>query len=179
MEIAIEITCRKTQDTLNKLYKAALLFADVCTPHVKADIVFVLDASISSGNDSFSKQKSLVKEFVSKFRVGPLNYRYQFALLTFSYDPVVHFQFDTYQNNSELIDAIEKISHIDIGPTLTDKALRMVREDVLPSSRPGGMYMAANLLIIANMLLYLNNKTVTKLIIYILAYLSYAQDELF
>lgn len=118
----------------------------MCTPHVKADIVFVLDASISSGNDTFSKQKSFVKDFVSKFRVGPLNFRYQFALLTYSYDPLVHFRFDTYLNDSELIDAIENISHIDIGPTLTDEALRMVREDILPGSRPDGMCTASYLL---------------------------------
>ena len=76
---------------------------------------------------------------MSKFRVGPLNYRYQFALITFSYEAVVHFYLDTYQNDSELLEAIEQVKHDEGGPTLTGKALRVAREQILSQTRPDGM----------------------------------------
>lgn len=108
---------------------------------MKADIVFVLDASISARNNSLLRQKNFVKEFVSKFRVDTLNKRYQFAVLTYSYKVVVHINLNTYENNTALAAAIDVIEHDDEGPTFTDEALQAVKEDVLSSSRNGGIFM--------------------------------------
>ena len=115
-------------------------FTDVCSPHVKADVVFVLDTSMSEGQDIVDKQKAFVKEFVSKFRVGPLNYRYQFALVTYALETVIHFKLDTYQNDSELLEAIGKVKHTEAaGPTFTGKALKVVRQHILPDARNEGI----------------------------------------
>ena len=76
---------------------------------------------------------------MSKFRVGPLNYRYQFALITFSYEAIVHFYLDMYQNDNELLEATDQVKHDEGGPTLTGKALRVTREHILSQARPDGI----------------------------------------
>jgi len=95
---------------------------------------------MSEGQDGVTKQKAFVKEFVSKFRVGPLNYRYQFALVTYALETDIHFNLVTYQNDTELIQAIDEVKHVATGgPTLTGEALKVVREQILPDARNSGM----------------------------------------
>lgn len=113
-------------------------FSDECTPHVKADIVFVLDASMSLGSSLLRQHKNFVKNFASKFRVGPLNYRYQFSLVTYAYDVIVHFHLDTYQNDTDLATAVEMVSNSEDGPSLTDKAIEVVVDEILPRARTDG-----------------------------------------
>lgn len=93
---------------------------------------------MSEDNSVLSRQKDFVKDFVSKFRVGPLNYRYQFALVTYSYKPTIHFYLDTYENDVDLQNAIDAVEHQTRGPTLTGEALRVVRENILIASRNSG-----------------------------------------
>lgn len=109
---------------------------------MKADIVFVIDASRSEGNDSFSMQITFVKDFVNQFRIGPKNYRYKFALVTYSYDVIVHFEFDTYQSNDKLLEALDNVHHDNSGATLTGKALSVTREQILIHARNNGTCIA-------------------------------------
>ena len=110
------------------------LFTDVCTPYKKADIVFVVDTSMSECNITFDEQKQYVKNFISKYRVGALNYRYQFSLVTYSFQPTVHFYFNTYDNDNDILAAIDHLSVDCGGASLTGRALKKVREDVFQSA---------------------------------------------
>ncbi|XP_060557888.1 collagen alpha-6(VI) chain-like [Ruditapes philippinarum] len=103
---------------------------DVCTPYKKADIVFVIDISLSEGYGTFVKQKQYVKNFISKYQIGPPNYRYQFSLVTYSLLATVHFYFNTYENITDLQNAIDLISVDCEGPSLTGNALKIVRTDI-------------------------------------------------
>lgn len=87
------------------------------------------------GNETFEEQKQFIKNFVSKFPVGPLDYRYQFSLVTFSLEPVVHFYLNTHQDKITLLDAIDAITLESSGPTLTGNALEKVKDDVLDPSK--------------------------------------------
>jgi uncharacterized protein YegL len=110
-------------------------FSDVCTPYTNADIVFVVDVSKSEGSGTFVKQKQFIKNFVSKFPIGPLDYRYQFSLVTFSLEPVVQFYLDTHQDNITLLDAIDAITVESGGPSFTGKALEKVNNEVFDTAK--------------------------------------------
>jgi collagen type VI alpha len=110
------------------------LISDVCTPYKKADFVFVIDTSMSEYNITFDKHKQYVQNFVSKYQVGPPSYRYQFSLVTFSRQATVHFYLNTFNNNSEIQNAIDHLTVDCGGPSLTGTALKKVREDVLQTA---------------------------------------------
>ncbi|XP_060557921.1 collagen alpha-6(VI) chain-like isoform X1 [Ruditapes philippinarum] len=109
---------------------------DVCTPYKKADIVFVLDTSLSEGDDGFEKQKQYVKRFISKYQyqIGPPNYRYQFSLITYSLHATVHFYFNTFNNETDLQNAMDLLKVNCSGPSLAGNALKIVRGDVFQTS---------------------------------------------
>ena len=44
-----------------------------------------------------------------------------------------------YQNDNELLEAIDQVKHDEGGPTLTGKALRVTREQILSQARPDGI----------------------------------------
>ncbi|XP_053374160.1 uncharacterized protein LOC123531094 [Mercenaria mercenaria] len=108
---------------------------DVCTPYTDADIAFVVDVSESEGNETFEEQKEFMKNFISKFPVGPLDYRYQFSAVTFSSEPIVHFYLNDYQDNDTLLAAVDAIEMKNEGPSFTGKALQKVKDDVFSTSK--------------------------------------------
>ena len=104
--------------------------SDVCTPYTNADIVFLVDVSKSAGYGAFEEQKQFIKNFVSKFPIGPLDYRYQFSLVTFSLESVIHFHLNSHLDISTLLDAIDVITVESDGPSFVGKALETVKNDV-------------------------------------------------
>jgi len=102
---------------------------------MEADIVFVLDVSMSMNNETLATQKNYVKNFTSKFQDGQLNSSsVQFALVTYSFDAVVHLNF-TYQNDADLQNATDNVTSNVNAATLTGQALQLVRKQVLPLGR--------------------------------------------
>ncbi|XP_045169650.2 collagen alpha-5(VI) chain-like [Mercenaria mercenaria] len=106
---------------------------DICTPYKEADIVFVMDNSLSGGNGTMGKQKEYVKNFMSKYRTGPPNNRYQFSLVTYSLQATVHFYLNTYNNDTDLQNAVDLVDDNCGGPSFTGSALSKVRQDVFMS----------------------------------------------
>lgn len=86
---------------------------------------------MSVANAGLESQKTYVKNFISKFKEGPLNYRFQFSAVTYSLNATVHFHLNNYTDYTQLQSVVDKIDHINYGPSMTGEALRVVREDVL------------------------------------------------
>ncbi|XP_069108778.1 collagen alpha-3(VI) chain-like isoform X2 [Argopecten irradians] len=90
----------------------------------QADIVFLLDSSNSEGAANFEKQKDFVSTFANSLTIGPDDI--QMSVVTFESDIHNQFNLDTYENKTDLLNAIKNISFI-AGNTLTEKALNFVR----------------------------------------------------
>ncbi|XP_033728140.1 collagen alpha-3(VI) chain-like [Pecten maximus] len=90
----------------------------------QADIVFLLDSSNSEGAANFEKQKDFVSTFANSLIIGPDDI--QISVVTFESDIHNQFNLDTYENKTDLLDAIKNISFV-AGNTLTEKALNFVR----------------------------------------------------
>ncbi|XP_060067325.1 collagen alpha-4(VI) chain-like [Ylistrum balloti] len=88
------------------------------------NIVFLLDSSNSEGAANFEKQKDFVSTFANSLVIGPDDI--QISVVTFESDVHNQFNLDTYENKTDLVDAIRNIS-FQAGNTLTDKALNYVR----------------------------------------------------
>ncbi|OWF43421.1 Collagen alpha-3(VI) chain [Mizuhopecten yessoensis] len=90
----------------------------------QADIVFLLDSSNSEGAANFEKQKDFVSTFANSLVIGPDDI--QLSVVTFESSIHNQFNLDTYENKTDLLDAIKNVSFI-AGNTLTEKALNFVR----------------------------------------------------
>ena len=108
-----------------------LYITDMCTPWKKADIVFVVDTSISEGSGTFDRQKQYIKNFISKYQIGSPNHRYQFSVVTYALQATVHFYFNAYNTNLDLENAVDMMTVVCDGPSFTGNALKKVRQDVL------------------------------------------------
>ncbi|KAL3857500.1 hypothetical protein ACJMK2_012166 [Sinanodonta woodiana] len=97
-----------------------------------ADIVFLVDSSLSEGKDNFNKQLDFIKEFVQSVYIGPTFVRV--SVITFSSNAQVEFNLTTYLENTTLLDAIDRIQY-NPGVTNTGSALRAAREEVFPEHR--------------------------------------------
>ncbi|KAK3587077.1 hypothetical protein CHS0354_014950 [Potamilus streckersoni] len=97
-----------------------------------ADIVFLVDSSVSQGRDNFNKQLDFIKEFVKSVYIGPTFV--QVSVITFSFHARVEFNLTKYLENQTLLDAIDQIQY-NPGSTNTGSALRAAREEVLPDNR--------------------------------------------
>ncbi|KAL3857115.1 hypothetical protein ACJMK2_011810 [Sinanodonta woodiana] len=98
----------------------------------KADVVFLVDSSLSQGPDRFKTQLDFIGEFVKSVYVGS-DY-VQIGLITFSFVAKVEFELTRYSRQSDLLDALQNIKY-NAGSTNTAAALKMAREDVLSKSR--------------------------------------------
>ncbi|XP_052777540.1 transmembrane matrix receptor MUP-4-like isoform X2 [Mya arenaria] len=103
---------------------------DVCTPYKDADIVFLVDISGSAGTAHVNTLKTYIENFISKFPIGPDHF--QFALLTFAFEPHVLFYLNSHTDNSSLLQAVEDAmgSITFEGPTMVDKALNFVASKI-------------------------------------------------
>ncbi|XP_062581122.1 collagen alpha-1(XII) chain-like [Saccostrea cucullata] len=97
----------------------------------KADIVFLLDSSASEGSDNFNYQLQFLQNLTLKFDIGPE--ALQIALATFSTKPYGHFWLDTYQNKTDLMNAIGNIPYIP-GSTYTDLGLKFALNESFSSA---------------------------------------------
>ena len=91
-----------------------------------ADIVILMDSSVSVGYTNFEKQKNFVADFANTFKIGQNNV--QIGVVTFASEPSNEFNLNTFQTKEEVVNAIYGIGYI-FGGTRTDLALAYAREN--------------------------------------------------
>ncbi|ELT91892.1 hypothetical protein CAPTEDRAFT_143702, partial [Capitella teleta] len=91
------------------------------------DLCFMLDGSGSVGKKNFGKIKEFLSNVVDRFDIGPQNTR--IAVIQYSTDSVIEFDFDDYKTKEEVMDAIEGIEY-EGGGTMTHKALDQMRTEL-------------------------------------------------
>ncbi|KAL3832448.1 hypothetical protein ACJMK2_024090 [Sinanodonta woodiana] len=101
-----------------------------------ADVVFLVDSSVSQELDNFNKQLKFIKDFVKSVYVGPTYV--QVSVITFSFDATVEFDWTTHNDNDSVLDAIDNIEYKP-GSTNTGGALSAART-LLQSGRRFGKY---------------------------------------
>ncbi|XP_069119207.1 cartilage matrix protein-like [Argopecten irradians] len=102
-----------------------------------ADFIFLLDSSGSETSVNFNKQVDFLRNFTSRFTIGPNNT--QFASITFSTGVRNDFDLNENQHQPELQNAISKISYMN-GETDTHLALNFAKQHsvtVQSGGRPG------------------------------------------
>ena len=98
-------------------------FTDICHP-TPADVVFVLDSSVSMTEQEFNKQLEFVANFSSTVPLGPRDF--QISVVTFSSHAHVEFYLNQYRDNTSIHDAIMNITY-KRGITRTDEGLKKVK----------------------------------------------------
>ena len=86
--------------------------------------MFVVDASGSIGLENFAKVKQFIKQVVMTFDVDPQYTRV--ALVEFSSQARIEFNFNEKSNLTELLDAIDNINYSG-GGTVTSDAIELMR----------------------------------------------------
>lgn len=90
-----------------------------------ADIVFIVDASGSVGDDNFNKTLSFVHNMVNGFNVGPNDF--QIGMITFDTKPYLQFHLNRYTNKADVESAIDRTQYTK-GNTYTHLALKYVTD---------------------------------------------------
>ncbi|KAL3856721.1 hypothetical protein ACJMK2_011444 [Sinanodonta woodiana] len=109
----------------------------ICHPQ-PADMIFLLDSSVSQTELNFMKQLEFVSNFTDHILIGPNDT--QISIITFSSDAIVEFDLATHNNSISLKKAIQSIK-FNPGITRTDKALQKAKEVAVSSRqrrRPNG-----------------------------------------
>jgi len=109
------------------------LLSDACKPQRNADIVFIVDASLSESKADKTLINNSIYTFVSKFTKYPVvPDRFQFAFVTFSFEADVRFYLNTYMDNVTLVDGIEHVATSIAcgGASNVHSAFKMVRNKV-------------------------------------------------
>ncbi|CAE1302793.1 unnamed protein product [Acanthosepion pharaonis] len=96
-----------------------------------ADIMFVLDSSSSIWRVDYNKQLRFVADLVDSFDVGSGKSQVRIGAITFSDQAYLEFPLDRYTDPVQLKEAILNITHRE-GRTFTNKALRLLKEQVEP-----------------------------------------------
>ncbi|XP_046571856.1 collagen alpha-4(VI) chain-like [Haliotis rubra] len=109
-----------------------------------ADIVFVLDSSISVGSTNFRKQVTFVQNFVDQFDVSST--AVQFSIVVYATDVFPQFDLDKYASKAALLAAIKNVNYHS-GITYTDKALSYVYQTTLTAAH-GARPSAAKIVIV-------------------------------
>ena len=87
------------------------MLSDACKPQRNADIVFIVDASLSESKADQTLINNSIYTFVSKFTKYPVvPDRFQFAFVTFSFEADVRFYLNTYMDNVTLVDGVENVA---------------------------------------------------------------------
>jgi collagen type VI alpha len=76
---------------------------------LRADIVFLLDSSVSVTPPHFAEEKNLVVSFVNNLDIGPTNAR--LSVVTFSTEAKKHFDLDDYHSKPDLENAINQVPY--------------------------------------------------------------------
>ncbi|KAL3856723.1 hypothetical protein ACJMK2_011446 [Sinanodonta woodiana] len=109
----------------------------ICHPQ-PADMIFLLDSSVSQTELNFMKQLEFVSNFTDHVLIGPNDT--QISVIAFSSDAIVEFDLTTHNNNISLKKAIQNIK-FNPGITRTDKALQKAKEVAVSARqrrRPNG-----------------------------------------
>ncbi|KAL3856722.1 hypothetical protein ACJMK2_011445 [Sinanodonta woodiana] len=109
----------------------------ICHPQ-PADMIFLLDSSVSQTELNFMKQLEYVSNFTDHVLIGPNDT--QISVITFSSEAIIEFDLTTHNNNISLNKAIQNIK-FNPGITRTDKALQKAKEVAVSSRqrrRPNG-----------------------------------------
>ena len=104
----------------------------------RADIGFVVDASISVRESGFRKSKHFIKFVLQRFKISESGIHV--GLIRFSTTARIIFNFEEYYTIGDINAAIDSMTYVK-GVTNTDRALRLARtklflEKPLGSSRP-------------------------------------------
>ena len=91
-----------------------------------ADIVFLLDSSVSVGTTNFEKQKNFVADFAGTFDIAPNAVRV--GVVTFASVANNEFNLNSFQSRDKTINGINNIGYI-FGGTRTDLALKYAAEN--------------------------------------------------
>ncbi|XP_052248051.1 von Willebrand factor A domain-containing protein 2-like isoform X2 [Dreissena polymorpha] len=107
---------------------------NICQPTM-ADVIFLLDSSVSQSRDQFIRQLDFVTQFIDHVVVGKENF--QFAVVTFSFEAKVEIRLADFIDNVTLKEAVRNIPFRP-GGTFTHKGLQTVSELVAnySSARP-------------------------------------------
>ncbi|CAG2236186.1 COL6A [Mytilus edulis] len=95
------------------------------------DIVFAIDTSASIWIVNFPSQIQFVRDVVSELNIGSGIDKSRVAVVTFSKDVKLVFDFNQGQDTDAVVKAIDEIVHDKGDATRTYKALQMVHEQVL------------------------------------------------
>ncbi|XP_064602245.1 collagen alpha-6(VI) chain-like [Liolophura sinensis] len=98
---------------------------DYC--HV-ADMIIIMDASSSIGEEDYTTMKNFVKDFLQFFVIG--QERVRVGLLTYNVNPHIEFQLNSFYTHAPMFAAIDNLNPTAVG-TWTDKALKTAREVML------------------------------------------------
>ncbi|KAM8758459.1 collagen alpha-6(VI) chain isoform 2-T2 [Rhynchonycteris naso] len=104
--------------------------AEEACKEMKADIMFLVDSSGSIGPENFKKMKTFMKNLVSKSQIGAD--RVQIGVVQFSDVNKEEFQLNTYRSQSEISDAIDRMTHME-QTTMTGSALTFVSQYFSPA----------------------------------------------
>ncbi|KAH3697210.1 hypothetical protein DPMN_084700 [Dreissena polymorpha] len=110
---------------------------DMCSPYKIADIVFIIDVSVSQDGATFNEQKNFVKYFIAQFPLG--RDHFQFSLVLYASEPHAVFNLrNTYDNNT-IIDAVDNATlHVGKrGATFTGKVLAFVKDHSFATTNGG------------------------------------------
>lgn len=113
-------------------------FETGCTDGI--DIVFVLDESISQGDEGFRRQKDYVIDFIARSPVGSSYTR--IAIVTYSFTPTVHFWLNSTYDSTTLQKGVANLTS-QKGASNLHLALKEVREKLFSAGR-GGMRIASH-----------------------------------
>ncbi|XP_078336148.1 matrilin-1-like isoform X2 [Crassostrea virginica] len=92
-----------------------------------ADVMFLVDTSLSQ-SEAFNRTVDYMTRLVNQIPIGPDDF--QIALVSYTFDPKLVFNFTTHLSNSTLVDALGLIKS-ERGPTMTSKALLYASQEIL------------------------------------------------
>lgn len=92
-----------------------------------ADIVFLLDGSLSQCSSSFETRRQFVKNFISKFLVNDTNAH--FSVVSYSFEATIHFYLNNFTTNTSLLAAIDTITCTN-GPSRISTGLIALKDKV-------------------------------------------------
>ncbi|KAL4223312.1 collagen [Mactra antiquata] len=106
----------------------------ICQPSV-ADIVFVLDSSVSQTKEQFLKQLEFINQFIDHIVIGDKNL--QVGVVTYAFEAKIEIHIGQYNDNATLKEAVSNIKYRP-GATFTDKGLQAAIDvfNQAPGKRP-------------------------------------------
>lgn len=104
-----------------------LFLFPVCSSASVADIVFLVDGSSSVGQRNFQRIRTFLYKVISALDIGLDKVRV--ALVLYSDEPRLEFSLDSFENKSEIIDYLQKMSYHG-GQPYVGAAINFLRKKV-------------------------------------------------